>query len=51
MATLTVWKFDTSEGAGRAAQQLQNLAKQGLVTIEDAATVSEQEEHLHEVFA
>ncbi|MFF5235422.1 DUF1269 domain-containing protein [Dactylosporangium sp. NPDC000521] len=40
MATLTVWKFDTPDGASRAAEKLQDLSKQGLVTIEDAATVS-----------
>ena len=43
MATLTVWKFDTPEGASSAAEKLQDLAKEGLVTIEDAATVSWQE--------
>ena len=40
MATLTVWKFDTPEGAERAAEKLQQLAKEGLVKVEDAATVS-----------
>ncbi|MEV0560349.1 DUF1269 domain-containing protein [Dactylosporangium sp. NPDC050588] len=43
MATLTVWKFDTPEGASRAAEKLQGLAKEGLVNIEDAATVSWEE--------
>ena len=43
MATLTVWKFDTPEGASQAAEKLQDLAKQGLVTVEDAATVSWQQ--------
>ena len=39
MAALTVWKFDTVEGAGEAATKLENLSKQQLVTIEDAAIV------------
>ena len=29
MATLTVWKFDTAEGAERAPETLQELAKRG----------------------
>ncbi|GAB3869673.1 DUF1269 domain-containing protein [Dactylosporangium cerinum] len=40
MATLTVWKFETPEGAERAAEKLQQLSKEGLVKVEDAATVS-----------
>ena len=40
MASLTVWKFDTAEGADQALQKLQALAKQQLITISDAATVS-----------
>ena len=39
-ATLTVWKFDTAEGADEAAQMLQRHAREGLVTVVDAATVS-----------
>ena len=39
MAALTVWKFDTVEGAGQALKKLQSLSKQQLVTIEDAAIV------------
>jgi uncharacterized membrane protein len=40
MATLTVWKFDTAQGADDAIQTLQSLATQKLITIQDAATVS-----------
>ena len=39
-ATLTVWKFDTTAGAGDASQVLQGLAAQKLLTLHDAATVS-----------
>jgi uncharacterized membrane protein len=39
MAALTVWKFDTVEGAGAALKKLEGLSKQQLVTIEDAAVV------------
>jgi len=40
MGTLSVWKFDTAEGAGQAVGTLEDLAKQQLITILDAATVS-----------
>jgi len=40
MATLTVWKFDTPGGADEASQTLQGLAKQNLLVLHDAATVS-----------
>jgi len=40
MATLTVWKFDTAEGANQAEAELESLAKQELIKIHDAATVS-----------
>lgn len=40
MATLSVWKFDAPEGADKALSTLEGLAKQQLVTIHDAATVS-----------
>ena len=40
MATLTVWKFDEPGGADEAEQTLVSLAKQNLITIHDAATVS-----------
>jgi uncharacterized membrane protein len=39
MAALTVWKFDTVEGAGAALKKLESLSKQQLLTIEDAALV------------
>lgn len=40
MATLTVWKFDTSSAADEAVSTLESLAKQRLITLHDAATVS-----------
>ena len=40
MGTLSVWKFDTAEGAGQAVGTLEDLAKQQLITVLDAATVS-----------
>jgi uncharacterized membrane protein len=40
MATLTVWKFATPEGAGDAERTLVELSQQGLITVHDAATVS-----------
>ena len=40
MATLTVWKFATPEGADQAEATLASLSKQELIKIEDAATVS-----------
>ena len=40
MGTLTVWKFDSPAGAETAVNTLQDLAKQELVTIYDAATVT-----------
>ena len=40
MATLTVWKFDTPEGAEEAAETLRTLTSQELITVHDAATVS-----------
>ena len=39
-ATLTVWKFDDPGGAARAVDTLENLQKQELIQIHDAATVS-----------
>jgi len=39
-ATLTVWKYDTAEGAGEAAELLKQLSKQDLIHIHDAAVVS-----------
>jgi uncharacterized membrane protein len=43
MSTLTVWKFDTAEGAAAAEQTLERLANQALIVIHDAATVSWEE--------
>ncbi|RYP85046.1 DUF1269 domain-containing protein [Nocardioides guangzhouensis] len=40
MATLTVWKFDSADAADEASRTLQDLAKQNLITVHDAATVS-----------
>ena len=40
MATLTVWKFPDAAGADRAEATLEQLQKQELITIHDAATVS-----------
>jgi uncharacterized membrane protein len=40
MGTLTVWKFDTPEGADQAEATLADLSKQELIKIHDAATVS-----------
>jgi uncharacterized membrane protein len=40
MATLTVWKFDTPDGASDAEKILEKLGKQDVITIHDAATVS-----------
>jgi uncharacterized membrane protein len=40
MATLTAWKFDTAEGTDAAEQTLLGLAKEELIQVHDAATVS-----------
>ena len=40
MATLTVWKFDFPTAADEAESTLESLSKQGLITINDAATIS-----------
>jgi uncharacterized membrane protein len=40
MATLTVWKFTTAEGAEAAAQTLQRLTTQELIRVHDAAIVT-----------
>ena len=40
MATLTAYKFDTPEGAGKMLALVQDLAKQQLIEIQDAATVT-----------
>lgn len=40
MATLTVWKFDSPTAADGAVSTLEALAKQELIKVHDAATVS-----------
>jgi len=40
MSTLTVWKFNTAEGAGHALAKLGELQKQELIQVLDAAIVS-----------
>jgi len=40
MATLTVWKFPTADGAYVAEETLKNLQRQELIQIHDAAIVS-----------
>lgn len=40
MTSLTVWKFNTPEGADQALTKLESLSKQELVAIDDAAVVS-----------
>ncbi|MFN2110464.1 MAG: DUF1269 domain-containing protein [Anaerolineae bacterium] len=40
MASLTVWKFDSPDGAEEVLQKLKDLATQQLIQIEDAAIVS-----------
>ena len=39
-ATLTVWKFDTPDGADAAGKTLGQLARENILVIHDAATVS-----------
>ena len=39
-ATLTVWKFDTADGADEASATLDELARAELLSLLDAATVS-----------
>jgi uncharacterized membrane protein len=40
MATLTVWKFDTPDGAEQATETLASLQKQELIKVHDAAVVT-----------
>ncbi len=40
MATLTVWKFPTADGAESAVATLKDLQRQELIQVHDAATVS-----------
>ena len=39
MQTLSVWRFDTAEGADQAVGTLEDLAKQQVIRIFDGATV------------
>lgn len=39
MGTLTVWKFDSADGADNATETLRDLSGRHLITIHDAATV------------
>jgi uncharacterized membrane protein len=43
MATLTVWKFSTADGAERAEQTLLKLQKEQLISVHDAAIVEWQD--------
>jgi uncharacterized membrane protein len=40
MSTLTVWRFPSTDGATDAVTRLEQLARQQLITVQDAATVS-----------
>jgi uncharacterized membrane protein len=40
VATLTVWRFETPNGAEDAAHVLEGLQKEELITVQDAAVVS-----------
>ena len=40
MSTLSVWRFDTAEGADQAVATLEDLSKQQLITVFDAAVAS-----------
>ncbi|MEV7238311.1 hypothetical protein AB0N06_31525 [Streptomyces sp. NPDC051020] len=40
MSTLTVWKFQSAEGAEEVETTLKSLQKEGLIRILDAAVVS-----------
>jgi uncharacterized membrane protein len=40
MATLTIWRFNTPDGADTAARTLAGLAKSELIAVHDAAVVS-----------
>ncbi len=39
MATLSVWKFNTTSGAGEALAKMESLQKQQLIQVQDAALV------------
>ena len=40
MSTLSVWRFDTPDGADHAVSTLGELSRRRLITVHDAATVS-----------
>jgi uncharacterized membrane protein len=40
VATLTVWKFDTHDGADKAEEIVERLVKEELITVVDAAIVA-----------
>jgi uncharacterized membrane protein len=40
MTAFTVWKFDTPEGAGHAASQLEHVSSEGMIKILDHAVVT-----------
>jgi uncharacterized membrane protein len=40
MATLSVWKFETPDGAREALTKLMDMSKQQLITVQDAAYVT-----------
>jgi uncharacterized membrane protein len=40
MASLTVWKFNTPDGAEQMLAKVESLSKQQLITVQDAAIVS-----------
>jgi uncharacterized membrane protein len=40
MATITGFKFDTADGAGKMVDLVQDLSRQQLITLQDAATVT-----------
>jgi len=40
VATFTVWRFDSADGAERAVWTLQNLQSQDLIKVHDAAGVT-----------
>jgi uncharacterized membrane protein len=40
MASLTVWKFETADGAAEALAKMESLSKQQLIKVQDAAVVT-----------
>jgi uncharacterized membrane protein len=37
---LSVWRFETADGAERASETIEDLSKEGLIRVHDAATVT-----------